>query len=182
MDGIQPNPSMTRPRASGLALPSPDAAAIQAGGVATVGLPVPADKDSSRARANTGSLRVGPTGEEPAARAAATGLHGLTGETAARSNQPSAAARDLPPFAPGTNAPTVAGRGLHAPAPEAQPTQETIPLPFRLSLWISDEETHRRWRAQQLDRAGAEEKARQAEQERLRQALLRFLLPEAPAK
>lgn len=182
IDGIRPNPSMTRPRASGLALPSPDAAALQAGGGATVGLPVPADKDSSRARANTGSLPVGLTGEAPAARAAATGLRGLAGETAARSNQPSAEARDLPPFASGTNAPTIAGRGLHAPAPEAQPAQATIPLPFRLSLWISDEETHRRWRAQQLDRAGAEEKARQAEQERLRQALLRFLLPDAPAK
>lgn len=58
----------------------------------------------------------------------------------------------------------------------------TVPLPFRLSAWVSDEETHRRWREQQFDRAGVEEKARQAEQERLRQALLRFLVPAAPAK
>jgi hypothetical protein len=73
-------------------------------------------------------------------------------------------------------------RALRATAPEAKPTVATVPLPFRLSAWVSDEETHRRWREQQLDRAGAEEKARQAEQERLRQALLRFLVPVAPAK
>ena len=105
-----------------------------------------------------------------------------TGQPSERSERALAETRGLPPLAPATGRIAVGERTLRANAPEAQPAAATVPLPFRLSAWVSDEETHRRWREQQLDRAGAEEKSRQAEQERLRQALLRFLIPTAPTK
>lgn len=63
------------------------------------------------------------------------------------------------------------------PGASANPTESRIPLPFRLGEWISDEQAHQLWRAQQRTRTSQEEKLRLTEQERLSQALLRFLAP-----
>jgi hypothetical protein len=171
----------TMPSASGLPLPSPTAGPTR--GVAkgtSPALPNVAAPDQSRDPAER--LRIAIGEGESTAEASGRGPSGSAGQPAVAPDRPLAASRSLPPFAPATGPTAAGGRTLRATAPEAPPTAATVPLPFRLSAWISDEETHRRWREQQLDRAGAEEKARQAEQERLRQALLRFLIPTAPTK
>lgn len=64
------------------------------------------------------------------------------------------------------------------PGASAKPAESRLPLPFRLGEWISDEQAHQLWRAQQRTRTSQEEKLRLTEQERLSQALLRFLAPE----
>jgi len=68
------------------------------------------------------------------------------------------------------------------PGPTAHPPESRIPLPFRLSEWISDEGQHRLWREQHLERAEQEPAERQAEQDRLRAALLKWLSRDPAAK
>lgn len=81
----------------------------------------------------------------------------------------------LDPRAPGTPRPL-------PPVPNAVPPEARIPLPFRLSEWISDEQQHRLWRQQHLERARQEPVERQAEQDRLREALLKWLARDPAAK
>lgn len=69
-----------------------------------------------------------------------------------------------------------------SPGPTARAPEPRIPLPFRLSEWISDEGQHRLWREQHLERAAQEPVERQAEQERLRGALLKWLERDPAAK
>jgi hypothetical protein len=143
---------------------------------------LPTGEDPMRGRTPAEALRIGvEAGATPPANPG-SGPGWSAGQPSERAGRPPAEARGLPPFAPATDPTATGGRTLRAQAPEAKPTVATVPLPFRLSAWISDEETHRRWREQQVDRAGAEEKSRQAEQERLRQALLRFLGPTTPTQ
>ena len=188
-DGLSPRlplasldePTSTKLPASGLTLRSPEAGpARPATTSAPLALPTLAGGDQGREPSERLRLAVGEV--EPTPAAAGPGPSGSAGKPTERPDRPLAAARTLPPFEPAGVPTTTGERALRAKAPEAKPTVATVPLPFRLSAWISDEEQHRRWREQQFDRAGAEEKARQAEQERLRQALLRFLVPATPAK
>lgn len=166
---------------SSLGLPSPEAGTARPVATNTrLALPNVAAVDPGRDPAERLRIVVGEVGPTPAA--SAPGPSGSAGKPPERADRPLAPSRALPPFDPASLATTTGERALRATAPEAKPMVATVPLPFRLSAWISDEEQHRRWREQQSDRAGAEEKARQAEQERLRQALLRFLVPAAPAK
>jgi hypothetical protein len=81
----------------------------------------------------------------------------------------------LDPRAPGTPRPL-------PPVPNAVPPEARIPLPFRLSEWISDEQQHRLWRQQHLERARQEPVERQAEQDRLREALLHWLTRDPAAR
>jgi len=174
-------PTSKKLPASGLALPSPEAGPTQASATNTrLALPTVAAADPSRDPAERLRIAIGEVAPTPVA--SGPGPDTSAGKPPERADRPLAPSRALPPFDPASGATTSGERALRATAPEAKPTVATVPVPFRLSAWVSDEETHRRWREQQLDRAGAEEKARQAEQERLRQALLRFLVPVAPAK
>lgn len=174
-------PTSKKPPASGLALPSPEAGPTLASATNTrLALPTVAAADPGRDPAERLRIAIGEV--EPTPVASGPGPGTSAGKLPERADRPLAPSRALPPFDPASVTMTSGERALRATAPEAKPTVATVPLPFRLSAWVSDEETHRRWREQQLDRAGAEEKARQAEQERLRQALLRFLVPVAPAK
>ncbi|GBL29265.1 uncharacterized protein KIAA0754 [Opitutia bacterium] len=174
-------PTSKKPPPSGLALPAPEAGPTQASATNTrLALPNVAAVDPGRDPAERLRIAIGEV--EPTPVASGPSPSGSAGKPPERADRPLAPSRALPPFDPASLATTSGERALRATAPEAKPTVATVPLPFRLSAWVSDEETHRRWREQQLDRAGAEERARQAEQERLRQALLRFLVPVAPAK
>jgi len=82
--------------------------------------------------------------------------------------------------APDARIPAVA-RAL-PPLPPARPAETRIPLPFRLSEWISDEQQHRLWRQQHLERAEQAPTERQAEQDRLREALLKWLIRDPAAR
>lgn len=68
------------------------------------------------------------------------------------------------------------------PLPPSRPAESRIPLPFRLSEWISDEQQHRLWRQQHLERAEQAPAERQAEQDRLREALLKWLTRDPAAR
>ncbi|MEY4086846.1 MAG: hypothetical protein RLZZ405_1034 [Verrucomicrobiota bacterium] len=174
-------PTSKKPPPSGLALPAPEAGQTQASATNTrLALPNVAAVDPGRDPAERLRIAIGEV--EPTPVASGPGPSGSAGKPPERADRPLATYPALPPFDPERLSTTTGERAIRATAPEAKPTVATVPLPFRLSAWVSDEETHRRWREQQLDRAGAEERARQAEQERLRQALLRFLVPVAPAK
>ncbi len=188
-DGLSPRlplasldePTSTKLPASGLTLRPPEAGPARTATTnAPLTLPTLAGGDQGREPSERLRLAIGEV--EPTSAAAGPGPSGSAGKPTERPDRPLAAARTLPTFEPATDPTATGGRALRAQAPEAKPTVATVPLPFRLSAWISDEETHRRWREQQLDRAGAEERSRQAEQERLRQALLRFLVPATPAQ
>lgn len=171
----------TKPAVNGLTLPSPEAGPARAAATNTrLALPTGAAADQGREPSERLRIAIGEV--EPTPVASGPGPSGSAGKAPERPDRPLAASRGLPTFDPASGSATSGEQALRATAPEAKPTIATVPLPFRLSAWVSDEDTHRRWRAQQLDRAGAEEKARQAEQERLRQALLRFLIPVAPAR
>jgi hypothetical protein len=174
-------PTSKKPPANGLALPSPEVGTARPVTANTrLELPTLAAADPGRDPAERLRLAIGEVAPTPVA--SGPGPSGSAGKATERPDRPLAASRGLPTFDPASGSATSGEQALRATAPEAKPTIATVPLPFRLSAWVSDEDTHRRWRAQQLDRAGAEEKARQAEQERLRQALLRFLIPVAPAR
>jgi hypothetical protein len=171
----------TKPAVNGLTLPSPEAGPARAGATNTrLALPTGAAADQGREPSERLRIAIGEVAPTPVA--SGPGPSGSAGKPLERADRPLATSRALPPFDPASGATTSGERALRATAPESKPTVATVPVPFRLSAWVSDEETHRRWREQQVDRAGAEEKARQAEQERLRQALLRFLVPVVPAK
>ena len=175
------DPTSKKLPASGLALPSPETGTARP--VATnTRLELPTLVAADPGREPTERLRIVVGEVEPTPAASGPGPSGPAGQPLERADRPLANARALPPFEPASGPTTSGGQALRARSPEAKPMVATVPLPFRLSAWVSDEEQHRRWREQQFDRAGAEEKARQAEQERLRQALLRFLVPAAPAK
>jgi len=175
------DPTSKKLPASGLALPSPEAGTARP--VATnTRLALPTLVAADPGREPTERLRIVVGEVEPTPAASGPGPSGSAGKPPERAGRPLANARALPPFEPASGPTTSGGQALRAQSPEAKPMAATVPLPFRLSAWVSDEEQHRRWREQQFNRAGAEEKARQAEQERLRQALLRFLVPAAPAK
>ena len=175
------DPTSKKLPASGLALPSPETGTARP--VATnTRLELPTLVAADPGREPTERLRIVVGEVEPTPAASGPGPSGSAGKPPERADRPLANARALPPFEPASGPTTSGGQALRAQSPEAKPMVATVPLPFRLSAWVSDEEQHRRWREQQFDRAGAEEKARQAEQERLRQALLRFLVPAKPAK
>ncbi len=181
VDGILPAAAPAKTLANALTLPSPDAGALH-GAETGGGRTLPTGEDPVRGRTPAEALRIGvEVGATPSVTLGSS-PGWSAGRPSERAERPLAEARGLPPFAPATDPTAAGGRALRAQAPEGKPTVATVGLPFRLSAWISDEETHRRWREQQLDRAGAEEKSRQAEQERLRQALLRFLGPTTPTK
>lgn len=79
--------------------------------------------------------------------------------------------------------PPASPRPLPPVGPESvSPPEPRIPLPFRLSEWISDEQQHRLWREQHLERAAQAPAERQTEQDRLRGALLKWLLRDPDAK
>jgi hypothetical protein len=181
VEGILPAAGAPKSLAHALTLPATDVGP-RPDAEAGVGRMLPTGEDPMRGRTPAEALRIGvEAGATPPVNPG-SGPGWSAGQPSERAGRPPAEARGLPPFAPATDPTAAGGRALRAQAPEAKPTVATVPLPFRLSAWISDEETHRRWREEQLDRAGAEEKARQAEQERLRQALLRFLGPTTPTQ
>ncbi|MFM7242215.1 MAG: hypothetical protein ACKO3A_09040 [Opitutia bacterium] len=180
IDGLD-EPTPQKSPAGGLALPAPAADPLRTSATnPRLALPTLAAADPNRDPAARLRIAIGEL--EPTPVTLGPGPGGSAGTPPERADQPSPTSRALPPFDPANGPTTSGGRALRAAAPEGRPAVATIPLPFRLSAWVSDEEQHRRWREQQLARASAEEKARQAEQERLRQALLRFLVPVAPAK
>ena len=182
VDGILPAAAPGKTRANALTLPSPDAGPAL-GAEADARIPLPTGLAAGGERAPNEALRIDVDAGAAASSSAGAGPRWPTGKAAERTMRPPAEARAVPAVAPATGQAKSAGeRPLRAPSPEAQPALATVPLPFRLGDWLSDENQHRRWREEQQERAGTEEKARQAEQERLRQALLRFLLPADPAK
>ena len=76
----------------------------------------------------------------------------------------------LAPKGPGNTAPLPSVGGA-APLPS-----KSIPAPYRLSEWISNDALHQAWRRQQVTRAQAEPEVRGSEQQRLRLVIDRFLL------
>ena len=127
--------------------------------------PIPGLRPETSARATTGArpgVTVSP-GPDAGERGAPT-EHRLDAAGEALDPRATATVRPLPPV------------------PNARPAETRIPLPFRLSEWISDEQQHRLWRQQHLERAQLEPVERQAEQDRLREALMKWLIRDPAAK
>lgn len=128
--------------------------------------PIPGLRPETSARARKTSARPGVT----VARGPDAGERGATTE-----HRLDIAMDALDPRAAATAQPL-------PPVPNARPVETRIPLPFRLSEWISDEQQHRLWRQQHLERAQLEPVERQAEQDRLREALLKWLTRDPAAR
>jgi hypothetical protein len=148
-------PTSKKLPASGLALPSPEVGTARPVTTNTrLELPTLVAADPGHDPAERLRIAIGEVAPTPVA--SGPGPSGSAGKPPERADRPLATSRALPPFDPANGATTSGERALRATAPESKPTVATVPVPFRLSAWVSDEETHRRWREQQVDRAGAE--------------------------
>jgi hypothetical protein len=181
VDGLLPEPAKPSSGQS-LTLPQPseDRPRTEPDARASIALAAGADPASNQQPRASLGLSVATGEASPGERGAP--LAWSTGKPAPRDPRSGQSSPTLPSSEAAALPRGTPERPLHPSTPAPWNATASIPLPFRLGAWLSDEETHRRWREGQQERAEADEKARQAEQARLRLALLRFLIPAEPPK